>query len=278
MKLISLPVLLVLISSASAQSPDEESNQEESINTESVETVESSEQTGGQDLSQAANDPTASLTSVQLEYKAVTEFHNLDDEESGVIQFRSAIPFTTGELNHIGRITVPLVTDNPSGGEGIGDVSIFDLVVFDEDWGRWGVGIDSLLPTATDDALASEKWAVGPAAGFIAQEGKLLWGAFNQNVFTVAGNDDKEDINASIVQPIINYSLPDGWAVGTSEMNFTYNWEKGEWATIPLGAKLTKLYKAGDTPIQTFLTAEHNFADSNVAPEWTFSVGFKVLF
>ena len=93
---------------------------------------------------------------------------------------------------------------------------LFDLIVFNESWGRWGVGPVMLFPTATNDALGAEKWAIGPAAGFVARSQKLLWGVFNQNLFSFAGNNDREDVNVSIIQPIINYSLPDKWSIGTS--------------------------------------------------------------
>ena len=109
------------------------------------------------------------------------------------------------------------------------DLVLFDLIVFNESWGRWGVGPVMLFPTATNDALGAEKWAIGPAAGFVARSQKLLWGVFNQNLFSFAGNNDREDVNVSIIQPIINYSLPDQWSIGTSEMNITYDWEKDDW-------------------------------------------------
>ena len=50
---------------------------------------------------------------------------------------------------------------------------------------------------------------MGPAEGFVARSDKLMWGAFNQNLFTYAGNVYRENVNVSILQPIINYSLPD---------------------------------------------------------------------
>jgi hypothetical protein len=98
---------------------------------------------------------------------------------------------------------------------------LFDLIVFDQPWGRWGVGPVMLIPTATKDELGAEKWAIGPAAGFVASSRKLLWGVFNQNLFSFAGDDDREDVNVSILQPIVSYSLPYKWSIGTSEMNVT---------------------------------------------------------
>lgn len=79
---------------------------------------------------------------------------------------------------------------------------------------------------------------MGPAAGFVARSQKLLWGVFSQNLFTYAGDGKREDVNVSIIQPILNYALPDHWSIGTSEMNITYDWEKDDWVAIPVGVKL----------------------------------------
>ncbi|MRR30919.1 hypothetical protein EG834_11480, partial [bacterium] len=56
---------------------------------------------GSQSLGQAAEDPTASLMSVQLADWYTARFHGLDDEDANTVVLRSAIPFQTGDLNHI---------------------------------------------------------------------------------------------------------------------------------------------------------------------------------
>ena len=112
----------------------------------------------------------------------------------------------------------------------------------------------------------------------MARSNKLLWGVFNQNLFTYAGNNDREDVNVSIIQPIVNFSLPDHWSIGTSEMNITYDWEKDDWTAIPLGVKLAKLVKLGQLPVQFSGAYEYNFANDYVAPEWTVNFTVKFLF
>ncbi|MGH8434216.1 MAG: hypothetical protein ACRERX_06975, partial [Pseudomonas sp.] len=199
-----------------------------------------------QSLEQAANDPTASLMSVQLEQRYTGDYYQLDDESANATRLRVAMPFQTGELKHIARFTVDHTSSSPAGKSGWGDLTLFDLLVRDESWGRWGVGLVMLLPTATDDALGNEKWAVGPAIGFVKQEDKALFGLFNQNLFTVAGDDDREDVNVSILQPIVNLKLPDKWFIGSSEMNITYDWRENDWTSLPLGFKAGKLIRLGE--------------------------------
>jgi hypothetical protein len=233
---------------------------------------------GGQSLEQAASDPTASLMSVQVQDIYAGAYHQLDNESGNSILLRSAVPFTTGRLEHIARVTLPIVTDSPSGESGLSDLVLFDLIKFDKSWGRWGIGPVLLAPTATDDAIGAGKWALGPALGFVARGEKLMWGLFNQNLFSFAGDSDREDVNVSILQPIVSYSLPDKWSIGTSEMNITYDWEKDAWTALPLGVKLAKLVKFGKLPVQFAGAYEYNFADDYVAPEWTVNLTVKVLF
>jgi hypothetical protein len=147
-----------------------------------------------QNLSQDANDPTAALMSFQLQNSWSPSLYNTDGASQNTVQFRAAIPFEAAGLQNIFRITVPGFTDTPSGETGISDTVLFDLVTFDRSWGRFGVGVVALAPTG-GEALGAEKWAVGPAAGFTAKSGRWLWGAFNQNLLTVAGNEDRADVN-----------------------------------------------------------------------------------
>jgi len=91
---------------------------------------------GGQSLGQAASDPTASLMSFQINDWYTAKFHGLDDETANQLVFRAVIPFSTGGFDHIFRATVPFITDHPVADSGLSDSTIFDLVVFDEDWGR----------------------------------------------------------------------------------------------------------------------------------------------
>jgi len=231
-----------------------------------------------QALGQAANDPTASLMSLQIQDSYSGSFHQLSNENANTVTLRPVVPFKIGDIKNIARATVPIITDSPSGKTGLGDSVLFDLMVKDTPWGRWGAGPVLLAPTASHDELGAEKWAIGPAFGFVAHKKKVIWGLFNQNLFTFAGENDRDDVNLSILQPIINIALPNKWSIGTSEMNITYDWEKNAWTNLPLGVKLSKLIKFGKRPVQFSGYYEYNFQDDYVASEWTLNFTAKFLF
>lgn len=231
----------------------------------------------GQSLEQAAADPTASLANIQLGTWYTSSFWNLPDETANIINLRSAYPFKWGQTSHIFRVTVPIITSNPFLSSGLSDTTVFDLVVFDKPWGRWGVGPVALLPTG-GSSRGADKWAVGPAIGFVASKPDMVWGVFNQNLFTVAGDSQRADVNVSIIQPILNRQLGGGWSLGTSEMSVTWDWESSEWSSLPLGFSLAKLTKPGGIPVRWSAQYEYNFADDNIAAKSTFRFVAMMLF
>lgn len=225
-----------------------------------------------QSVEQAANDPTASLMSFQLQNYFSPKLYN-QTGSGNVIQFRAAVPFELGGQNNIARITAPYVTRSGSGKTGLSDIAIFNLVAFDRDWGRFGVGAVAVLPSG-DRGLGAGKWAIGPAFGFAARNEKLLWGVFSQNLFTIAERFDGPDLNVSTFQPLLNISLGNGWSTGFSEMTFVYDWNQGEFTSLPLGIKFAKLKRFGKVPVQFQATYEHNFYDDGFGPKDT--IGFTV--
>ena len=232
---------------------------------------------GGQSLGQAASDPTASLMSVQLADWYTARIHGLSGEDANTLVLRSAIPFQTGELNHIFRVTAPFITDSPFLDSGLSDITLFDLVVFNQSWGRWGIGPVALIPTGGSQR-GTEQWALGPAVGFVARQNKMLWGVFNQNLFSYAGDDGRTPVNASVLQPIFNLGLGHGWSVGASEMNITYDWEGDRWSSLPLGGQIAKLVRIGKLPVQFSVQYEHDFANDRGTPEDTLRFTLKFLF
>lgn len=112
---------------------------------------------------------------------------------------------------------------------------------------------------------------------FIARPEWGLWGMFCQNILTIAGDDDCPDINISTLQPIINVSLQNGWSVGTSEMTFTYDWDRTEMVSIPVGVTVSKQTKLAGRPVQWQLSHERNLYDSGVAPKETIGLTAKLL-
>ncbi|WP_282120782.1 hypothetical protein [Ruegeria atlantica] len=232
-------------------------------------------QQDNQTLASQASDPTASLMLFQLQNFYSPSLHNANGALN-VTQFRAAIPFQLVGISNIARLTLPSVTYNSNGDTGIGDATLFNLAAFDRSWGRYGVGVVALLPTGAG-GVSAEKWGLGPALGFVARPGWGLARLFNQNILTVAGDNTRPDVNISTLQPIVSYTIDQGWSVGTSDMTVVYDWDRSEFTSLPIGLKVSKLSKLGGVPVQWQLSYERNFYDAGTGPQDTIGLTAKLL-
>lgn len=253
---------------------------------------EQKEQEGGENLAQQARNPTASLTMLQILVEHVPKFHNLEDTDMTRILVMPVVPFKFGKTRHIARITLPYVAAGPDWGTlvleeqttalppnytptddktGLGDMALFDVIVFDAPWkgGQYFGGISAILPTATDPALGTEKWSLGPAGGALVQSGKLLLGGLILTNFSVTGSDDRDDVSAMSLQAFGSYGLGKGWSLELPLMMYNYDFNNSMWTSVPLGVRVGKFTQFGKLPVRFFADAEYNFADKSVAPEWT---------
>ncbi len=254
----------------------------------------------GSNLAQQARNPTAAVTQFQVVTAYNSSFYNLQDADQVRIVLNPVIPFKTGKLQHIARITIPFVVDGPDWGSlddvslgsspppnyvptadktGLSDIVLFDLLIFPAPWkgGKIAAGVSAILPSATDPALGTQKWSAGPAFGGLVSSGKFLGGGIILTNFSFAGNSERADVKAMTIQPIGSYGLSNGWSVELSEMNFGYDFNSKSWTSIPLGVRLGLLKIIGKQPVRFFADAEYNFADSGVAPIWTFRLGIVPL-
>ncbi|NIZ10045.1 hypothetical protein [Pseudooceanicola sp. HF7] len=233
-------------------------------------------QSDAQDLSTAASDPTASLTAYLFQDFYTYGYHGRDDAEGNTLQFRMALPYELGGTSNIFRLTLGYLTDSPTGTSGFSDMTVFNLTTFDQPWGRFGLGAVALLPTGAS-GVSADRWALGPAAGFIATADWGIWGLFNQNLIDMGGTSGRNPVNLSVIQPIVNVAMQDGWSMGTSDMSVTYDWERNDWVSLPLGLQVNKLVTLGATPVQFGLSYEYNFYDAGNGPKDTIGFTMKIL-
>jgi hypothetical protein len=214
---------------------------------------------GREALSKAAEDPTASFWKLEVNSTEVLNYQSLNSQTANTTSFRFGGPFKWGDQLNIFRVALPFITDHATLQNGLSDISVFDLVVFKESWGRWGFGPVALFPTG-GSTRGGGQYAAGPVIGIVFSHGKLLYGVLNQNLFTYAGDGNRPPLRTSSVQPIVNQSLGNGWSVGSSDMVWTYNYYAGRWTNQPVGVRLSKVARFFRRPIQVSLEYEWNFS------------------
>jgi hypothetical protein len=143
------PLDSIVVADPSAATPEEVIGKEVATSSEADE------------LSRAASDPTASLMAFNFITDYVGAFHGDgppgSDDDAWALSFRPVIPFTAFGAANILRLTMPYQLAG-RGAEGLKDVSLFDLVVFNQAWGRWGVG---LVATMTTSDTAPDDFVLG---------------------------------------------------------------------------------------------------------------------
>ena len=243
-----------------------------------------------QDLRAASQNPVADLISLPIQNN-VNFGVGPRDKTGWVTNVQPVIPFSlTDDINLITRTIVPVsrrpsFAPGDSGAFGIGDVnpalflSPSDPIGFEGGQLVWGAGAAFLLPTATDSTLGTGKLAVGPSAVGLALSPPWVVGAIASNLWSVAGPDGRDDVNLFIVQPFVNYNLPDGWFL-TAAPIITSNWEAGDdrW-TVPVGGGVGRVFPIGRQPVNMSLQAFGNVVSpDDIGPDWSIRFALTFLF
>lgn len=239
-----------------------------------------------EEMAKAAQNPVADL--ISLPFQNNTNFgFGPDDDIQNVLNIQPVIPFHLSEnWNLITRTIVPLINQpevvQGTGDEfGLGDIN-FTAFFSPKNPTKgiiWGAGPIFAFPTATDEKLGSEKWSLGPSAVALTIQGPWLFGALINNVWSFAGDDDRDDVNAMLVQPFVNYNLPNGWYLVSSPI-ITANWEAASGNTwlVPLGGGVGKIFRIGNQPVNAQIQAFYNVEKPELVGDWTLRFQLQLLF
>lgn len=248
-----------------------------------------SAQEKGDDLRSAVQNPISSLISLPFKF---TFDYGAPNGEASFLNIQPVVPVTVGDWNLVNRAIIPLIDipgpvagtpdiPNPipgDGASGLGDINYslyFSPIKYDK-W-IWGIGPSITFPTATDDQLGSDKWSAGPTAVALSQ---VKWGTMGmlvRHLWSFAGDDNRGDVNQSLIEPFLNYNLPRGWYLLT-DLIITANWEapSGQRWTVPLGGGVGKLFKIGSQAMNVRTEAYYNIEKPDAAPDWQW--GFQIQF
>lgn len=232
------------------------------------------------ELAKKLANPIANLVSIPVQ---ANYDENIGPDEDGSmwrINIQPVIPFTLNDdWNVITRTIVPIVSQEdvvPGSGNdtGLGDITASQFFSPKDPTANgwiWGVGPVWLLPTASEDALGSEKWGLGPTAVALKQKNGWTYGALVNHIWSYAGDDDRPDVNATFIQPFLAHTLPTATTF-TLNTESTYDWQSDEWA-VPVNALVSQMLKIGKLPIQVAVGVRYWAESSTNGPEGT---GFRL--
>jgi len=240
--------------------------------------------TAAQDASELAKqtqNPIANMISVPLQGN--WDFGIGDNADTAtLLNFQPVIPFGVSKsTNVILRIITPLTSQPSSDGSrnnGMGDIvaSAFFSPIKS---GRfiWGAGPVVLLPTATANALGTQKFGIGPTVVVLTQPGKWTLGTLFNQIWSTSGATNRDDINSMYLQPFANYNLGSGLALGVS-MEATANWDADETWTAPLLFQVSKVTLLGKRPVNLAVAAGPMVASPDGKANWRFRLAAVFLF
>jgi hypothetical protein len=213
-------------------------------------------QEGDASLAQELTNPLADLVTVPVQMNLDRKIGPADDGTKLATNVQPVIPFKgPGNWNVISRTIAPVVYQNevfPGAGSqfGLGDINV-TLFLSPKQPGAdgliWGAGPVLLLPTATDDKLGAKKWGAGPSAVALVMRGPWTAGVLANHIWSFAGDDQRQDLSNTFVQPFLAYTWPSAWTASV-QSETSYNWKSETWS-VPINVAVSKLVKFGRLPV-----------------------------
>ena len=237
-----------------------------------------------EELAKAAQNPIANMISIPLQSN-----FNLNVGPKNEMQYvgnlQPVIPINATEnWNVITRTIIPFVYQpelGPDSGDvfGLGDIQ-FTAFLSPAKSGAliWGVGPIVQFPSGTDQSITQGKWAAGPSAVALMIQGHWVYGALVNYLSSFDGQHDRGAVSQWLIQPFINYNLPDGWYLTTSPI-ITANMmaESSQQWTVPVGGGVGKIIRIGKLPVNLqlagYYNVEHPFPDTALVAQIAFLDG-----
>ena len=143
----------------------------------------------------------------------------------------------------------------------------------------WGVGPIAQLPTNTSDALGNDRWGLGPSAVALRITGPWVVGALVNNVWSVGSSGGSPSYNNFLLQPFVNYNLPDGLYLSSAPI-ITADWlaDSADRWTVPIGGGVGKIVRVGRLPVNIQAEGFYNVLTPELGPDWTLRLQVQLLF
>jgi hypothetical protein len=201
------------------------------------------------------------------------------------------IPFSISEdWNLITRTIVPVIYQEaldknplaPSSAReshaGLGDTTQSFFLSPKAPVGGWilGAGPVGYYPTATETELGGGKWGAGPTAVALRQEHGFTYGILANHIWSFAGQDDRQNINATFLQPFLGYTTKT-YTTFTVNTESTYDWQAQQW-TVPVNFMVQQLVKIRGHPIAFQVGYRYYAEKPDGGPDWGLRFTITFLF
>ena len=238
------------------------------------------------DLAKKLANPVAALISVPLQYNFDENLGAADQGSKSYLNIQPVIPLSlNSDWNLITRTILPLidlknVPESDKSESGLGDVSASQFFSPKQPTSAgwiWGAGPIELLPTASNDALGTGKWGLGPTFVALKQAGPVTYGLLANHLWSVAGDSKRAYVNSTFLQPFFAYITKTKTTLGVNTES-TYDWRSAAWS-VPINLTVAQLLKIGPQILSITVGARYWVTSPDNGPEgWGWRVVVTLLY
>jgi hypothetical protein len=145
---------------------------------------------------------------------------------------------------------------------------------------HWGFGFATQLPTGSGDTLSSGKYSLGPAIDYEYSNDKLFIAIVALQLWSVAGDSDKSDVNMLMIKPMVTYDFHEKWKAVYMPYGISVYWDKpsGQQVYLPLGGGVQRQFDIGSHPSAFSVQLFRNVLRPDKGAEHDFRLMFEVNF
>jgi hypothetical protein len=148
------------------------------------------------------------------------------------LNIQPVIPLSLSKnINIITRWVQPVISQYNISGEGASEFGLGDAVVSaffspatSKNGLTWGAGPVLLVPIGTEDVLTTKKFGVGPTVVALFQSNGITIGGLANQIWSIAGDENRSDVNQMFLQPFFTYNWKSGAGIGAN-FEITQNWQ-----------------------------------------------------
>jgi len=170
----------------------------------------------------------------------------------------------------------------------VGDTGINDLLtafLFSKKGGHhgphhFGWGFSAQLPTGSGETLSSGKWSLGPAVEYEYIGDRLFVAIVALQIWSVAGDEERKDVNMLMIKPMITYDLNEKWKAVYMPNGISAYWNKpsGQQWYVPLGGGIQRQFNIGSKASAFSVQYFHNVVHPDGGAEDDLRLMFEINF